>query len=164
MIKQLCKAIPVVAFALITSGFTQQAHADKFKVRLDNKLTSNYDDAKSAAEVIVRAYFPNGSFQQAPTQYLSTIRDAWEFPFDVAGESEASLWYITVSVSGTPIKAAYDLLILDKVQLLNAAGTVSKTYGIDNDFGYCVSWEDTDGGNVHCHDGTVDHQRIFYRR
>ena len=159
MQKHFAKLLAVAAVALITAGFVDEAHAAAFKIRLDNNLTSGYTGATTSAQVIVRAYFDNGGVS-VKTGMLTSLSESHDFTFNTAGQSWQTISYIEVSLDSA-LPAGNDLLILDQVQLYDENNSWVTTYGAENDQGYCVSWESSDGSNSHCHDGQAWWARTF---
>ena len=160
MLKQISRLLALGVFALITSGFVGEAHAAQFTVRIDNLLNpSGYPDAKTANTVVVRIYYKNGGLS-SQSRVLNSTSETHDFVFLVAGQDTTTINYIEVSVDDGANQN--DLFIMDQMELRTQAGVLAASWGIDNEFGYCLSWDPADGGNWHCHNGQAVWGLPFY--
>jgi hypothetical protein len=166
MLKQFSHLIAVAAFALVSAAFTSNAHAitANFTVRLDNWLnSSHYAHAASEGGIRVSVTFANGqSVWKDGT--LDTIDGSHDFSFSVANQNVNNIDYVMVAMGpGDPIEEIEDLLILDQVELFNGSGTRMNSWGSDDDYGWCISWDANDASNSHCNPSSVATARKFVR-
>ncbi|MDD9970938.1 MAG: hypothetical protein OXR73_32165 [Myxococcales bacterium] len=161
MQKLLAKALVLGAFVASLSGYATEAHAESFKLRLDNYLNpSGYGHAATPASVIVTVYFNNGGLA-LKSRVLDTVSGSHDFTFNPSNNGANTINYIEIALNSTP-PMANNLFILDQLELFNSSGQKIRTWGLDNEYGYCISWQASDGSNSHCHDGKAYWGRSFF--
>lgn len=151
MLKQFSKLLAVCAFALVTTAFSGQAHAEAFKVRVDNFFNpSEYDAARSTEEITITVHFVNwGSISQY--RVMNTISGQHDFNFNSpTNVSVSRIDRITISAPWHGPGTANDLFIVDQVELFGSNNALLTRWGLDNEDGWCVSHEARDALNGHC--------------
>jgi hypothetical protein len=163
MLEAASKLVVIAAFALTMSGFVSQAHATIFTVRLDNDLTpSHYSGAKTNAPIAVIVYF-DGYTAVSDGRALDTISSTHDYTFNVPGYAITDIEAVEVFMAPVGYNDDdLDLFILDQIKLYNEFGGLVKSSGVENEIGFCLSWESSDGNNSHCQNGEVSFFRQFF--
>lgn len=149
---RLANYLIIAAVGLIPLGITQQAHASRVYVRVDNDTDSHYSNAKSTGTVKICldwAVTSTHGSQCASTKVLEVIAPDWDFAFDLPngiGSSEVTQIRVTFDQPGD----WNDLLVVDQFELLDGGFHRWRNWGVDNEKGFCFSHESADFTNSHC--------------
>jgi hypothetical protein len=130
-------------------------------VRLDNKTTDNYDNAKSSGTVVVcvdweaRWATPQTGSQCATAKKLEVIANNWDFLFELPGRLTAGQIRKVHIFFQAPGDLS-DLLVIDQFEIRDdTGGSAQHSWGTDNTTGYCFSSDSGDFSNSHCHGTTT---------
>jgi hypothetical protein len=143
----LTKLLAVAAFAIVAGGASNEAHAS-FTVRLDNSSNpTGVSWAATANNVGVCVVLDNDPFGLCwpldDTRPLSSISGSHDFEYTFS-ETVSNIVSITVTIDGG------DSFWIDQIELFNASHVEVWSDGADNEGGWCLSTQPSDGGNANC--------------
>ena len=143
---RLSRLMTIGALAALATGVAAQAGAQSVPtvavVQIDNQLNPSKDSvAKSSNPICVVLILADGG-SAAQCQVLNSVKSNWQFPIGVPA---FLVRQVVVEATGN------DMFIIDKMTLFNGDnGQKIQQWGVDNETGYCLSTDPSDGTNSHC--------------
>jgi hypothetical protein len=141
--------LAIAAFSLLTLGLSTEAYAlpSRVYVRVDNHTNpSGYSNAKSTGTLTV-CVTSQYDVRRCKSKVLEVIASDWDFAFDVTAGVTA---VTSVEMNFNQPGDIRDLLVVDQVLLTDGSHNAWRTWGVDNETGWCFSSDPGDFDNSHC--------------